>query len=249
MDARYASLKGRPVFISGGASGIGEGLVRAFAEQGARVAFVDIATTQGENLAAELGGDVFFAPCDVTDTVTYQAAIHALAQKTGPFRVLLNNAANDERHGLETLTPEYFDGRVAVNFKHMFFAAQAVLPGMVAAGGGSVINFGSTSWMLPSRNLPVYAALKAGVHGMSRALAKDHGKMGVRFNTLLPGWTMTQRQLDLWFTPESDKEIDANQLLPGRVMPVDIAAMALFLASEDSRMITGQEFIVDAGWV
>jgi NAD(P)-dependent dehydrogenase (short-subunit alcohol dehydrogenase family) len=251
-DASYASLKGRPVFISGGATGIGEALVRGFAAQGAIVAFVDLAQAEGTALEAELraaGQKAHFARCDITDVNAYKAEIARLAAITGPFRVLVNNAANDQRHKLEDVTSEYFDQRVAVNLKHQLFAVQAVAPGMMAAGGGSIINLGSISWMVPQGGFPVYAACKAAIHGLTRTLARDLGKSSIRVNTLVPGWVMTKRQLDLWVTPEGEKQMDDNQCLAGRVMPDDIAHMALFLASEDSAKITAQEFIVDAGWI
>lgn len=251
-DASYASLKGRPVFISGGATGIGEALVRGFAGQGAKVAFVDLAETEGKALEAELramGQEAHFARCDITDVEAYKAEIGRLSGITGSFRVLVNNAANDQRHKLADLTSEYFDSRVAVNLKHQLFAVQAVVPGMVAAGGGSIINLGSISWMVPQGGYPVYAACKAAINGLSRTLARDLGKSSIRVNTLVPGWVMTKRQLELWVTPEGEKQMDENQCLAGRVMPDDIANMALFLGSDDSRMITAQEFIVDAGWV
>ena len=252
MDASYASLKGKAVFISGGASGIGEAIVRAFAAQGAHVGFVDIAAAEGDKLVAELAGlghKVHFRKCDITDIPAYQAAIADLAAKTGPFGVLVNNAANDQRHKLEDVTPEFFDNRIAVNMRHMLFAIQSVIPHMVKAKAGSIINLGSISWMMPSGGYPVYAACKASVHGLTRTLARDYGKSGIRFNTLVPGWVMTKRQLELWVDEAGEKLMDQSQCLAGRVMPDDIAAMALFLASDDSRMISAQEFIVDGGCV
>jgi NAD(P)-dependent dehydrogenase (short-subunit alcohol dehydrogenase family) len=251
-DAIYQSLRRRPVLITGGATGIGEAMVRAFADQGAQVAFVDIADEEGHALATELGGakgQVHFASCDITDTAALQAAIGLLAGKCGPFTVLVNNAAHDERHDWRKVTPEYYDDRIAVNLKHQFFAIQAVAPAMIEAGGGSIVNFGSISWMIPNGGYPVYATCKAAVHGMTRSLARDLGKSGIRLNIVAPGWVMTRRQLELWVDEKGERQMDENQCLRGRVMPQDIAAMVLFLASDDSRMITGQEFIVDGGWV
>jgi NAD(P)-dependent dehydrogenase (short-subunit alcohol dehydrogenase family) len=251
-DAAYRSLKGRPVLITGGATGIGEAMVRAFAEQGARVAFIDIAEREGRALAEELegaDGPVHFACCDITETDAFQAAIRDLAKTCGAFTVLVNNAANDERHEWRNVTPEYYDERIAVNLKHQFFAIQAVAPGMIEAGGGSIVNLGSISWMIPNGGYPVYATSKAAVHGMTRSLARDLGKSGVRLNIVAPGWVMTRRQLALWVDEAGERQMDENQCLKGRVMPQDIAAMVLFLASDDSRMITAQEFIVDGGWV
>jgi len=248
--ARYPSLAGRTVFISGGASGIGESLVRAFHAQGAKVGFCDLDTAAGGALAAQLQGahPALFVPCDVTDTAALAAAIDAVRQRFGPVSVLLNNAANDRRHELADVTSDDFDRLVAVNLKHQFFAAQAVADDMRGLGGGSIVNFGSISWLMKGRGYPVYQACKAGVIGLTRSLARDLGKQNIRVNTIMPGWVMTERQIKLWVKPESGAEIDAAQCLPGRVMAEDIAAMALFLAADDSRMCTAQDYVVDAGW-
>lgn len=249
--ATFPSLKDAPVVISGGASGIGEGIVRAFAAQGSKVGFVDIAVDAGRKLEAELtaaGAEVMFTPCDVTDIPAYQAAIGGFAQAHGAALALVNNAAHDQRHDWDKVTPEFWDDRIAVNLKHAFFAAQAVLPGMIAAGRGSIINFGSISWMIMTGNLAAYTASKAAMHGMSRSLARDVGKHGVRVNTLVPGWIMTERQLTHWVDDAANKLIDDSQALKGRLYPDDIARMALFLAADDSRMISAQDFIVDGGW-
>lgn len=250
--AIYPSLSGKPVIVSGGASGIGEALVRAFAGQGARVGFVDLARAEGEALATELavaGQAVTFRCCDITDIDAYRAAIADIEQAHGPTMALVNNAANDTRHDWREVTPEYFDARVAVNLRHSFFAIQAVAPGMIAAGRGSIVNLGSIGWMKASGGYPAYAASKAAVHGMTRSFARDLGKHGIRVNTLVPGWVMTKRQLDLWVDDAANAEIDKAQCLSGRVMPDDIARMALFLAADDSRMCTAQNFVVDGGWV
>lgn len=251
-NAVYPSLAGRPVLISGGATGIGEALVRAFAAQGARVGFVDLAEAEGAALAAELngqGGKVLFRRCDVTDIDAYRAAIGDIEAEHGPTLALLNNAASDTRHDWREVTPDDFDRRIAVNLRHAFFAIQAVAPGMIAAGGGSVVNFGSVGWMMASGGYPGYAAAKAAAHGLTRSFARDLGKHGVRVNTLVPGWVMTKRQLDLWVDDAANELIDRSQCLAGRVMPDDIARMALFLAADDSRMCSAQNFIVDGGWV
>jgi D-xylose 1-dehydrogenase len=249
--ATYPSLDGMPVVVSGGASGIGETLVREFAAQGSKVGFVDIAAEAGHKLAAELtdaGHTVLFAECDVTNIAAYQDAIAQFAAANGPALALLNNAAHDLRHKWDEVTPEFWDGRIAVNLKHAFFAAQAVAPGMIAAGKGSIVNFGSISWMIMVGELSAYTASKAAMHGMSRSLARDLGQHGIRVNTLVPGWIMTERQLTLWVGEEENKLIDASQALRGRVYPADIARMAMFLASDDSKMISAQDFIVDGGW-
>lgn len=249
--ATYPSLKGMPVVVSGGASGIGESIVREFAAQGAKVGFVDIQAERGEALAKELtaaGQTASFEACDITDIAKYQAAIATFAERHGPALALANNAAHDQRHKLADVTPEFWDDRIAVNMKHAFFAAQAVAPGMIAAGRGSIINFGSISWMIMLGELAAYTSSKAAMHGMSRSLAGELGKHGIRVNTLVPGWVMTERQLKNWVGPEEEKLIDASQALKGRVFPADIARMVLFLAADDSQMISGQDFIVDGGW-
>ena len=249
--ATYPSLEGMPVVISGGASGIGEGIVRAFAAQGSKVGFVDIATDAGKKLEAELNADgatVKFTPCDITDIAAYQAAIRGFEAAHGPAMALVNNAANDLRHKWEEVTPDFWDKSVAVNAKHAFFAAQAVLPGMVAARKGSIINFGSISWMILTGNLAAYTASKAAMHGLSRSLARDVGKHGIRVNTLVPGWIMTERQLTHWVDDTANRLIDEQQALAGRLYPADIARMALFLAADDSQMISAQDFVVDGGW-
>jgi D-xylose 1-dehydrogenase len=239
------------VVISGGASGIGEMLVRAFAGQGSKVGFVDIAVDAGERLADELQGKgrtVRFTACDVTDTEAYRAAIAGFAEAHGSALALLNNAAHDERHDWREVTPQYWDERIAVNLKHAFFATQAVAPGMIEAGKGSIVNFGSISWMILVGNMAAYTASKAAMHGLSRSLARDLGPHGIRVNTLVPGWVMTERQLTHWVGEKEIKQIDESQAVKGRVMPEDIARMALFLAADDSRMISAQDFIVDGGW-
>lgn len=249
--AIYPSLKGMPVVISGGASGIGEGIVRAFAEQGSKVGFVDIAAEAGRKLEAELnaaGATVKFTECDITDVAAYQAAIRAFEAAHGPALALVNNAANDLRHKWEEVTPEFWDKSIAVNARHAFFAAQAVLPGMIAARKGSIINFGSISWMILTGNLAAYTASKAAMHGLSRSLARDVGKHGIRVNTLVPGWIMTERQLTHWVDDAANRLIDEQQALAGRLYPADIARMALFLAADDSKMISAQDFVVDGGW-
>jgi NAD(P)-dependent dehydrogenase (short-subunit alcohol dehydrogenase family) len=249
--ANYPSLVDTPVVISGGATGIGEHLVRAFAAQGSRVGFVDIAAEAGGKLEAELGRDghiARFIECDITDVAAYRSAISGFEEAHGPALVLVNNAANDQRHALAEVTPQSWDAGTAVNLRHAFFAAQAVTPGMIAAGRGSIINFGSISWMIMVPKLAVYTAAKAAMHGMSRSLAKELGVHGIRVNTLVPGWVMTERQLTHWVGEEENKLIDASQALKGRVYPADVARMALFLAADDSQMITGQDFVVDGGW-
>ncbi|SMQ58695.1 NADP-dependent 3-hydroxy acid dehydrogenase YdfG [Devosia lucknowensis] len=249
--ASYPSLDNRPVIISGGASGIGEAMVRAFAAQGAKVGFVDIAVEAGEALASELrqkGQTARFIRCDVTDIAAYQSAIAELAAAHGDALVLINNAAHDQRHLWNEVTPDDWDRRMAVNLKHAFFATQAVAPGMARAGRGAVINYGSISWMVMTPGLPVYETAKAALHGLTRSMARELGPSGIRVNTLVPGAVMTQRQLDLWISPEALTDIKENQAIPQALSPDDCARLALFLAADDSAMITGQHFLVDAGW-
>jgi NAD(P)-dependent dehydrogenase (short-subunit alcohol dehydrogenase family) len=249
--ANYPSLRDRPVVISGGATGIGASLVRHFAEQGARVGFVDIATEPGEALAAELtraGQTVRFLRCDITDIDAYRSAIAELAAAHGDARVLVNNAAHDQRQNWSDVTPASWDAAMAVNLKHAFFAAQAVAPGMERAGGGSIINFGSISWMIMVPDLAAYETAKAAVHGLTRSLSRDLGRANIRVNTLVPGAIITQRQLDLWLNPESMENILASQALGRHLSADDCARMALFLAADDSAMISAQHFLVDGGW-
>ncbi len=249
--ARYPSLADRPVVISGGASGIGESMVRQFAAQGSRVGFVDIAVAAGEKLAAELteaGHTVRFTPCDVTEIEAYRAAITGFAAEHGDALVLVNNAAHDQRHNWSEVTPAYWDDRMAVNLKHAFFAMQAVAPGMVKAGRGSIINLSSISWMIMTPQLPLYETAKAAAHGLTRSMARELGKSSIRVNTLSPGATITPRQIALWYTETTMAGIEAEQALAGHVYPDDVTRMALFLAADDSAMISAQQFLVDGGW-
>jgi NAD(P)-dependent dehydrogenase (short-subunit alcohol dehydrogenase family) len=250
--ARYPSLADRVVLVTGGASGIGASIVEHFAAQGARVAFVDLDRASGVALAAALAGDAAHAPlfvdCDLCDIAALQAAVARVRAHFGPITVLVNNAANDVRHDMDTVSAASWDAGIAVNLRHQFFAAQAVLPDMKAAGIGSIINFGSVSWMIKQGGMPVYTTAKAAIQGLTRSLARDLGPHGIRVNTLVPGWVMTEKQLRLWVTEAGLRRLDENQCLPGHLEAADIARMALFLAADDSRMCTAQDFVVDAGW-
>lgn len=252
MTASYPSLKGKVVFITGGGSGIGACLVEAFTKQGAKVAFVDIAVEASETLIARLGKEAseppLFLPCDVTDIDALRQAIATVRDRLGNIAVLLNNAANDQRHATPDVTVDYWDNRIAVNQRHQFFAAQAVIPQMQALGGGSIINFGSVSWMLKQGGMAAYTMAKASIQGLTRSLARDFGRDNIRVNTLVPGWILTERQVDLWLDAASDRERRAGQCLDIRLQPDHVAAMALFLAADDSSGCTAQDFIVDAGW-
>jgi NAD(P)-dependent dehydrogenase (short-subunit alcohol dehydrogenase family) len=251
--AIFPSLKDQRVFITGGGSGIGEALVAAFAEQGARVAFVDIAREASlalcDRIAAAGHLKPVFRQCDIRDIAALRAVMQSLAQELGDFDVLVNNAGNDDRHRVQDVTPDYWDQRIAINLRPMFFTAQAVLEGMKKRGGGSIINLGSTSWHMSGGGYPVYTTAKAAVSGLTRGLARDLGPFNIRVNTVTPGWVMTERQIRLWLDEEGEKLIDRSQCLPGRVQPWHVARMVLFLASRDSAMCTAQEFIVDGGWV
>jgi NAD(P)-dependent dehydrogenase (short-subunit alcohol dehydrogenase family) len=249
--AIYPSLRDRVVFISGGASGIGAEEVTQFARQGAHVAFVDIADDAAAALIDGLRGQGLPAPhyqhCDLRDVAALQAAIAAVGRQVGPVTVLVNNAANDQRHRWEDVTPEYWDERQATNLRHQFFAIQAVVPMMRAAGGGSIINFGSISWHVNSGGMPAYTTAKAGVEGLTKGMARDLGPDRIRVNTVIPGWIMTQRQIDLWLTPEGEADLLRQQCLKTKVYPPDVARMVLWLASDDSRMCTSQLWVVDGG--
>jgi len=243
--ASYPSLKGRSVFVSGGGSGIGASIVEHFAAQGSKVAFVDIDETASKAVAAKTGAT--FYKCDIRDVKAYQAAIGEAGAKNGPVTVLVNNAARDDRHKIEDVAVDFFDERMAVNLRHAYFAIQAVAPGMKKAGGGSVVNFSSVSYHTMTPNLSVYQAAKAAVIGMSRGLARDLGEHRIRVNSITPGWIMTQRQIELWLTPEAEAQLMQLQCLKEKVYPPDIARMALFLGADDSRLITAQTFVVDGG--
>ena len=252
MATSYHSLKGKRVFITGGGSGIGEALVSEFAAQGAQVAFVDIAEQASVALCARLAAQGLPAPlfrrCDITDIAALQATIADFAAQIGDFDVLVNNAANDQRHQLADVSVADWSNCVDVNQRPMFFTCQSVAPGMQKKGAGSIINVSSISWHVKNGGYPVYAASKAAVVGLTRGLARDLGAHGIRVNTVTPGWVMTQRQIDLWVDDAAEADIKRNQCLPGKLMPQDVANMVMFLAADDSKMCTAQEFIVDAGW-
>jgi NAD(P)-dependent dehydrogenase (short-subunit alcohol dehydrogenase family) len=246
MPARYPDLAGRAVFVSGGASGIGAAFVRAFAEQDAKVAFVDIDDAAGRALADALGERVRFFHCDVRDIAALRDAMVAAAAALDTIRVLINNAARDDRKPDADVTPEYWDEMLAVNLRHHFFAAQAVAPGMARAGGGAIINMGSVSWMRGRPGLSAYTTSKAAIMGLTRTLARALGGDGIRVNSIVPGAVPTERQKQ-WFTPEQEREFLALQCLKVRVSEDDVARTALFLASDEARAITGHGLLVDAG--
>ena len=245
--ARYPDLAGRSVFVSGGASGIGAAFVSAFAAQRCRVAFVDIADESAYALTTRLGDSVRYFHCDVRDIAALRDAIAAADAALGPLRVLINNAARDDRHAFADVTPEYWDDNLAVNLRHHFFAAQAVAPIMMRAGGGSIINLGSVAWMRGVAQFPGYSTSKAAIHGLTRTLARELGVHNVRVNSIVPGAIVTERQKALWLTPEKERAYLDTQCLKFRLCEDDVARAALFLASDEARGITGQSLIVDAG--
>ena len=248
--AQYPSLHDRAVLITGGASGIGASMVEQFALQRAKVALVDVDDQCAAKLKTKLSPhSLLCLHCDLTDTGMVRNAVAEIEQKLGPVRVLVNNAARDDRHKFEEVTPEYWDERIAVNLRHQFFVTQAVVPGMKRAGGGSIINMSSIAWMIPSTGLPVYVIAKAGIVGLTRTLAKELGPENIRVNCISPGAIMTERQRRLWMTPEYLAEIMQRQSLKRELLPEDVARLALFLASDDSSAITGQNFVIDGGWV
>jgi NAD(P)-dependent dehydrogenase (short-subunit alcohol dehydrogenase family) len=251
MVATYSDLKNKVVLVTGGGSGIGEAIVRSFAEQGCKVAFIDIATGPSVKLAGELserGLSVRFEQADLTDISALRSAIAQIRESLGPVEILINNAAHDERHPTLDVTPEYWDDRFAVNLKHQFFAAQAVLPEMQAANAGVIINFGSFSWMIGQGGMAAYTAAKSAILGLTRSLARDYGQYNIRVNAIAPGWIMTQRQLEKWLTPEAERDLMQRQCLKRKLMPEEIARFTVFLASDEASACTNQHYVVDGGW-
>jgi NAD(P)-dependent dehydrogenase (short-subunit alcohol dehydrogenase family) len=248
---RYASLAGKVVFISGGSSGIGAELVRAFAQQGAKVAFCGTRPAGGQALIDELcaagHATPWYGVADVRDVVAYQALLARVASELGAIDVLVNNAGRDDRHAMEDVTPEFWDDRIALNLKHYFFAIQAVAPGMAAKGGGSVINMGSVSWMRGRPNLVGYTTAKAGILGLTRTLARELGPRRIRVNALVPGAIVTERQTALHRDAAADQQFLDAQCLKLRLDSTHVAKATLFLAADDSDGMTGQHMLVDAG--
>ena len=251
LFAVYPSLRDRVVLVTGGASGIGAEHVTQFARQGAQVAFLDIADAAAakliEGLSQEGLQSPLYLPCDLKDIPALQAAIAEIGRQLGPITVLVNNAANDQRHDYQDVTVEYWDERMATNLRHQFFTIQAVAPMMRAAGGGSIINFGSISWHTNHGSMPAYTTAKAGIEGLTKGMARDLGADGIRVNCVIPGWIMTQRQIDLWLTPEAEANLLRVQCLKTKLVPADVTRMVLWLASDDSRMCSSQLWVVDGG--
>ena len=245
--AIYPSLKDRVVIVTGGASGIGAEIVGGFARQGARVGFLDIDAAASAALVAELPGVVAAEIADLRDIPALQTGLARLRERLGPVSVLVNNAARDDRHDWQAVTPDYWDDRFDTNLRHMFFAIQAVAPDMIAAGGGSIVNMGSNSWWEAGSGFPAYATAKAAVHGLTRTMARELGPHRIRVNTVVPGWIMTERQKALWARPEAIARHRARQCLPDLIDPVHVARMVLFLASDDALMCTASNYMVEAG--
>jgi D-xylose 1-dehydrogenase len=250
--AIYPDLAGKVVLITGGGSGIGEAITHHFARQKSKVAFIDINAEASHKVVADAeaaGHSVLFEHVDLKDIPAVREAIARIKARLGPVQVLVNNAAHDQRHPTPEVTPEFFDDRIAVNLRHQFFCSQAVLPDMVAAKAGSIINFGSVSWMVGQGGMAVYTAAKSAVLGLTRSLARDYGVHNIRVNAIAPGWIMTQRQIDNWLTPEAEKELFERQCLKHKLYPADIAKFTVFLASDEASGCTNQHYVVDGGWV
>ena len=251
--ATFPSLQDRSIFITGGGSGIGASLVEHFCQQGAKVCFADIADDAAMALVARLKEKGRAVPhyihCDLRDIEALRLAVAEACERHGPVSVLINNAGNDDRHRTEEVSVAYWDDRMQVNLRHQFFATQAVRPHMRDAGGGSIINLGSITWLVGDPDCPAYVTAKAAVGGLTRALARELGPEKIRVNCVLPGWVMTDRQVKLWLNEAGERQIDERQCLKDRLYPPDIARMVLFLAADDSRMCTSQNYIVDGGWV
>ncbi len=252
-DATYPSLEDKVVLVTGGGSGIGAAIVEHFCRQRSKVAFVDIDTAASEALVDRIAGEGHPAPlfleCDLRDIRALQATIATVAERLGTIRVLVNNAAHDQRHAIDEVTPEYWDDRMAVNLRHQFFTVQAVNKGMAGAGGGTIVNLGSVTWLIGQGSMPAYSAAKAAIAGLTRSLARDLGPSNIRVNSVLPGWIMTERQVSLWLNDESEAELMERQCLKRKLYPDDIARVVLFFAADDSGACTNQNYIADGGLV
>lgn len=252
MYATYPSLRDRVVVVTGGASGIGEAIVEEFARQGSRTCFFDVQDEAAASLDARLGSmrhSPVYCHCDLTDISALQSEVGRVVERFGTVDVLVNNAGNDTRHELMDVTPEFWDRTLAVNLKHQFFAAQAVIPVMQRAGRGSIINMSSIGWVIPSTHQSVYVTAKAAVVGMTRTLAHEAGKDNIRVNAVMPGAILTERQKKLWLTEAYTAHVLANQAIKRMILPEEVARLVMFLAADDSSAITNQSYVIDAGWV
>jgi D-xylose 1-dehydrogenase len=252
LSATYPSLLNRTVVVTGGASGIGASIVRALVRQGSRVAFLDVQDETALELAAELQPSAahspFYMHCDLQDIPSLQKCLADIQQRFGGVQVLVNNAANDDRHDFADVTPEYWDQRMAINLRHYFFAIQSVVPAMKAAKSGSIINFSSIAWLIPSIRLVAYATAKAGIIGLTRTMAHELGEWNIRVNAVIPGAILTERQRRLWLTPEYEAKVFASQSLKRSLLPEEVANLVLFLAADDSSAMTSQSYVIDGGW-
>ena len=249
-EAIYPSLNNKVVLVTGGGSGIGESITRSFIKQGAKVAFLDFNEKDSIKLIKDLNTDnLHFEFCDLRDIEQLKNSIKKISSKFGSIQILVNNAARDDRHSLESVTSEYFDERIATNLKHQLFASQAVVSDMEKNGGGAIINMGSTSWMIGQGGMPCYTTAKSAIQGLTRGLARDLGPKNIRVNCVVPGWIMTKRQVDMWLTPESEKELMDRQCIKRKLLPEDIARFVLFMASDEASACSNQSFVVDGGWL
>ena len=249
-EAVYPSLNNKVVVVTGGGSGIGESITRSFIKQGAKVAFLDFNEKDSIKLIKDLNTDnLHFEFCDLRDIEQLKNSIKKISSKFGPIQILVNNAARDDRHSLQSVTSEYFDERIATNLKHQLFASQAVVSDMEKNGGGTIINMGSTSWMIGQGGMPCYTTAKSAIQGLTRGLARDLGPKNIRVNCVVPGWIMTERQVDMWLTPESEKELMDRQCIKRKLFPKDIARFVLFMASDEASACSNQSFVVDGGWL
>ena len=249
-EAIYPSLNNKGVLVTGGGSVIGESITRSFIKQGAKVAFLDFNEKDSIKLIKDLNTDnLHFEFCDLRDIEQLKNSIKKISSKFGPIQILVNNAARDDRHSLESVTSEYFDERIATNLKHQLFASQAVVSDMEKNGGGAIINMGSTSWMIGQGGMPCYTTAKSAIQGLTRGLARDLGPKNIRVNCVVPGWIMTERQVDMWLTPESEKELMDRQCIKRKLFPKDIARFVLFMASDEASACSNQSFVVDGGWL
>ena len=249
-EAVYPSLNNKVVVVTGGGSGIGESITRSFIKQGAKVAFLDFNEKDSIKLIKDLNTDnLHFEFCDLRDIEQLKNSIKKISSKFGLIQILVNNAARDDRHSLQSVTSEYFDERIATNLKHQLFASQAVVSDMEKNGGGAIINMGSTSWMIGQGGMPCYTTAKSAIQGLTRGLARDLGPKNIRVNCVVPGWIMTERQVDMWLTPESEKELMDRQCIKRKLFPKDIARFVLFMASDEASACSNQSFVVDGGWL
>jgi len=253
MTAKYLDLKNKRVFITGGGSGIGASIVQHFYEQESEVHFVDINEEASNKLISECKNNKLSIPnfikCDLFNIKELQSIITEIISDKGPINILINSAANDERHAIDDVTEEYWDERMSINLKHYFFTVQSVKKAMIENKGGVIVNIGSASWMIGQGGMAAYTAAKSGVVGLTRSFARDLGEFNIRVNSVVPGWTMTERQVQKWLTPESEKDLMKSQCLKRKLMPSDIAKAVLFFSSDQSSGCTNQSYVVDNGWV